>query len=106
MAGVLARVDDGVRTILDRLDGQPVTVTAEEFASDVRALLESLAEQAARGRLPSYLWGRADVLALSREVRVRSGIRKGARGEADAASGQAYALAADRDGQGSEIAVA
>ncbi len=102
VAGVLARVDDGVRTILDRLDGQPVTVTAEEFASDVQALLESLAEQAARGRLPSYLWGRADVLALSREVRVRLGIRKGASGEANAASGQAYALAADRDGQGSE----
>jgi len=102
VAGVLARVDDGVRTILDRLDAQPVTVTAEEFASDVQALLESLAEQAARGRLPSYLWGRADVLALSREVRVRSGIRKGARGETGAASGQAYALAADRDGQGSE----
>ena len=50
VAGVLARVDDGVRTMLDRLDGQPVTVTAEEFASDVQALLESLAEQAARGR--------------------------------------------------------
>ena len=102
VAGVLARVDDGVRTILDRLDGQPVTVTAEEFASDVQALLESLAEQAGRGRLPSYLWGRADVLALSREVRVRSGIRKGASDEANAASGRAYALAADRDGQGSE----
>jgi hypothetical protein len=79
-----------------------VTVTAEEFASDVRALLESLAEQAARGRLPSYLWGRADVLALSREVRVRSGIRKGASDEANAASGQTYALAAARDGRGSE----
>ena len=101
-AGVLDRVHAGVLAILDRLDGQPVAVTAEEFASDVRALLEALAEQAAHGRLPSYLWGRADVLALSREVKVRSGIRKGASGEANAASGQAYALAADRGGQGSE----
>jgi HEAT repeat protein len=101
-AGVLDRVHAGVLAILDRLDGQPVTVTAEEFASDVRALLEALAEQAAHGRLPSYLWGRADVLALSREVKVRSGIRKGASDEANAASGQAYALAADRGGQGSE----
>ena len=50
-AGVLDRVHDGVLAILDRLDGQPVMVTAEEFASDVRALLEALAEQAAHGRL-------------------------------------------------------
>ena len=101
-AGVLDRVHAGVLAILDRLDSQPVTVTAEEFAGDVRALLEALAEQAAHGRLPSYLWGRADVLALSREVKVRSGIRKGASDEAHAASGQAYALAADRGGQRSE----
>jgi HEAT repeat protein len=102
-AGVLASVDAGVRAILGRAEIQPVTATAEEFASDVRALLESLAEEAARGRMPPYLRGHADVLALSREVKVRAGIRNGTDDGAGAASGRAYTLAADRHGHQDRI---
>ncbi len=94
-AGVLVRVDQGVRAILDQLDGPSVTATAAEFAGDVRAFLRGLAEQAAHGRLPSYLGRHADVLGLTREVRVRAGIRRG--GGGPVADGRAYALAADRD---------
>ena len=51
--------------ILDRLDGQPVTVTAEEFASDVQALLEITGGAGCARPLLPIRWGRADVLALS-----------------------------------------
>ena len=97
------------QTVLDRLAAPATTATGQEFAADLRGLLEALAGQAGHGRLPSYLHGRRDIRGLTRAVSVRAGTRKAARpgghrqeAEEHLGDGRAYALAADRDDRDSE----
>jgi hypothetical protein len=99
-AGTLARLDDGVRAVLEIVSGRPETTTAADFADDLRALLQGLAWQADHGHLPPYLRDRPDLMALAREVRVQRGVRKGAVSAGGGGEGipcRVYALAADRD---------
>ena len=90
------------KAILDRLGVHASAVpTAEEFAADVRALLNGLLGQAEHGRLPSYLRGRADVLGVTRPVLVRAGVREHGvlSWSSQDRTASPYPLAADRPDQ-------
>jgi HEAT repeat protein len=102
--------DDRVRGLVDHLLRQRVdareraveVATPREFRKDLTALLRKLDQEARTGRLPSYLPPDADVTALSRQVRVRPGVRVGvtdppaAGVRAGQAEGGAYRLPAER----------
>ena len=93
----VSSVLDATADIRDLLTGAVRPATLVEFAADVRALLARLAWQAEHGRLPPYLSGRAEVMSLARQVRVRAGIRHGGVPPGADVPGRVYAPAADRD---------
>jgi hypothetical protein len=68
-----------------------------EFRSDLVNMVDAMAEQARKRRLPAYLPAGADASTLTRTVQLRRGIRPGPGGERSGtdASGQ-YRLAAER----------